>query len=80
MRIISDSIKSSSKLAKRNVRSKVQDDRLKEMVDDGMCLTMHQPWAGLLIKGRNDTCLSLKNSLVTLVFINLIVLFSSPKG
>ena len=35
---------------KRPVKSRVQDDRLKEMFDSGTCLTMHQPWAGLLIK------------------------------
>ena len=34
----------------RPVKSRVQDDRLKEMFDSGTCLTMHQPWAGLLIK------------------------------
>ena len=34
----------------RPIKSRVQDDRLKEMFDSGTCLTMHQPWAGLLIK------------------------------
>lgn len=32
-------------------KNRVQDDRLKEMFDEGTCLTMHQPWASLLIKG-----------------------------
>merc|ERR1711892_859357 len=48
--------KSASALAnsdrnKRPIKSRVQDERLKEMFDSGTCLTMHQPWAGLLIKG-----------------------------
>lgn len=32
-------------------RSRIQDARLSEMCDTGTCLTMHQPWASLLIKG-----------------------------
>ena len=31
--------------------SRVQDRELMEMSDDGMCLSMHQPWASLLVMG-----------------------------
>jgi len=31
--------------------SRVQDKELLEMSDDGMCLSMHQPWASLLVMG-----------------------------
>lgn len=34
-----------------NNKLKIQDRDLQEMKDDGMCLTMHQPWATLLIRG-----------------------------
>ena len=30
---------------------RIQDKELKEMSDDGMCLSMHQPWASLLVAG-----------------------------
>ena len=30
---------------------RVQDRELMEMSDDGMCLSMHQPWASLLVMG-----------------------------
>nr|XP_023652716.1 activating signal cointegrator 1-like [Paramormyrops kingsleyae] len=30
---------------------RLQDPELKEMADDGWCLSMHQPWASLLAKG-----------------------------
>ena len=33
------------------VVSRVQDRELLEMSDDGMCLSMHQPWASLLVMG-----------------------------
>ena len=29
--------------------SRVQDRELMEMSDDGMCLSIHQPWASLLV-------------------------------
>ena len=32
-------------------KNRVQDQRLNEMYDGGVCLTMHQPWASLLIRG-----------------------------
>ncbi|XP_067327416.1 activating signal cointegrator 1 [Anolis sagrei] len=32
-------------------RLRVQDKELQEISDDGWCLSMHQPWASLLIKG-----------------------------
>ena len=32
-------------------RLRIQDRELMQMTDDGMCLTMHQPWASLLIRG-----------------------------
>ena len=31
--------------------SRVQDRELMEMSDDEMCLSMHQPWASLLVMG-----------------------------
>lgn len=30
---------------------RLQDKELQEMGDEGMCLSMHQPWASLLIAG-----------------------------
>lgn len=30
---------------------RLQDRELQEMSDEGMCLSMHQPWASLLVKG-----------------------------
>lgn len=30
---------------------RIQDRELMEMSDDGMCLSMHQPWASLLVMG-----------------------------
>lgn len=30
---------------------RLQDKALQEMKDDGLCLSMHQPWATLLIAG-----------------------------
>ncbi|XP_056134864.1 activating signal cointegrator 1 isoform X2 [Lampris incognitus] len=32
-------------------RLRLQDKELQEMSDDGWCLSMHQPWASLLVKG-----------------------------
>ncbi|XP_018620872.2 activating signal cointegrator 1 isoform X1 [Scleropages formosus] len=32
-------------------RLRLQDPELQEMVDGGWCLSMHQPWASLLVKG-----------------------------
>jgi len=32
-------------------RLRIQDKELMQMTDDGMCLSMHQPWASLLIRG-----------------------------
>ena len=31
--------------------TRVQDRELQEMADDGVCLSMHQPWASLLVAG-----------------------------
>lgn len=36
--------------AERN-RLRLQDKELQEMSDGGWCLSMHQPWASLLVKG-----------------------------
>ena len=36
---------------KENERFRIQDSDLQEMKDDGMCLSMHQPWASLLVTG-----------------------------
>jgi len=32
-------------------RLRIQDKELMQMTDDGRCLTMHQPWASLLVRG-----------------------------
>ncbi|KAM6979503.1 activating signal cointegrator 1 [Aplochiton taeniatus] len=32
-------------------RLRLQDRELQEMADSGLCLSMHQPWASLLVKG-----------------------------
>ncbi|CAF1307978.1 unnamed protein product [Adineta steineri] len=32
-------------------RLRIQDKELMQMTDDGMCLSMHQPWASLLVRG-----------------------------
>jgi hypothetical protein len=37
--------------AKTRGGSRLQDVELSQMVDDGMCLSMHQPWASLLVRG-----------------------------
>jgi hypothetical protein len=36
---------------KDRARLRIQDKELMQMTDDGMCLSMHQPWASLLIRG-----------------------------
>jgi hypothetical protein len=33
------------------LHKRVQDRELIEMVDEGCCLSMHQPWASLLVTG-----------------------------
>jgi len=44
--------KLSQKNTSSNVRlSKVQDSNLQEITDQGICLSMHQPWASLLVIG-----------------------------
>lgn len=32
-------------------RLRLQDKELQEISDGGWCLSMHQPWASLLVKG-----------------------------
>jgi len=32
-------------------RLRIQDRELQEISDDGWCLSMHQPWASLLVRG-----------------------------
>lgn len=34
-----------------NANYRIQNPELQEMKDDGMCLSMHQPWASLLVAG-----------------------------
>ncbi|XP_060553293.1 activating signal cointegrator 1-like [Ruditapes philippinarum] len=34
-----------------HVMSRIQDRELQEMSDEGMCMSMHQPWASLLVVG-----------------------------
>jgi hypothetical protein len=36
---------------KKRIIYRLQDQELQEMKDDGMCLSMHQPWASLLVAG-----------------------------
>ena len=31
--------------------TRIQDRELQEMSDEGKCMSMHQPWATLLVKG-----------------------------
>lgn len=40
-----------SKFSAGGSKMRVQDRELLEMTDEGMCLSMHQPWASLLIEG-----------------------------
>jgi hypothetical protein len=37
--------------SKKKFNYRLQDQELQEMKDDGMCLSMHQPWASLLVAG-----------------------------
>ncbi|XP_075753593.1 activating signal cointegrator 1 [Pelodiscus sinensis] len=37
--------------ASERSRLRIQDRELQEISDDGWCLSMHQPWASLLVKG-----------------------------
>lgn len=58
------------KLTKKNVQSdtsqnknanyRIQNPELQEMKDDGMCLSMHQPWASLLVAGIKKYFLKIK--------------------
>ncbi|KAK4289239.1 hypothetical protein Pmani_037782 [Petrolisthes manimaculis] len=49
---ITDNItKTSNKFSGMNIRLRVQDRELQEMTDEGVCLSMHQPWASLLVAG-----------------------------
>jgi activating signal cointegrator 1 len=43
--------KQSIALNEKENNYRIQDQGLQEMKDDGMCLSMHQPWASLLIAG-----------------------------
>ncbi|XP_074862770.1 activating signal cointegrator 1 [Carettochelys insculpta] len=38
-------------LASERNKLRIQDRELQEIADDGWCLSMHQPWASLLVKG-----------------------------
>ncbi|XP_041034583.1 activating signal cointegrator 1 [Carcharodon carcharias] len=40
-----------SDVTSQKSRLRIQDRELLEMSDDGMCLSMHQPWASLLVSG-----------------------------
>ena len=37
--------------SKQRQRMRIQDKEFQEMSDNGMCLSMHQPWASLLVHG-----------------------------
>ncbi len=43
------SVESGASDKKKTMR--IQDKEMQEMTDEGMCLSMHQPWASLLIEG-----------------------------
>ena len=42
---------SSTLAGSMSLHMRVQDRELIEMIDDGYCLSMHQPWASLLVAG-----------------------------
>ncbi|XP_071532178.1 activating signal cointegrator 1 [Panulirus ornatus] len=42
---------SNSKFSNIGISLRIQDRELQEMTDEGMCLSMHQPWASLLVAG-----------------------------
>ncbi|XP_067871445.1 activating signal cointegrator 1 isoform X2 [Heterodontus francisci] len=44
-----------SDVASQRSRLRIQDRELLEMSDEGMCLSMHQPWASLLVSGIKRT-------------------------
>ena len=46
-----DNISSNNNNNNNNNKNRLQDKNLKEMSDDGLCLTMHQPYASLLVAG-----------------------------
>merc|ERR1719270_737355 len=52
--IYDDSIGGVGSMDKKGIAgtvTRIQDRELMEMSDDGMCLSMHQPWASLLVMG-----------------------------
>merc|ERR1719270_1382356 len=52
--IYDDSISGVGSMDKKGMTgtvTRIQDRELMEMSDDGMCLSMHQPWASLLVMG-----------------------------
>ncbi len=36
---------------KKSTINRLQDNTLQELKDEGMCLSLHQPWASLLVNG-----------------------------
>lgn len=45
------SVDAGDELGLERNRLRIQDRELQEISDDGWCLSMHQPWASLLIRG-----------------------------
>uniref|UniRef100_A0A8B9UKX9 Activating signal cointegrator 1 n=1 Tax=Anas zonorhyncha TaxID=75864 RepID=A0A8B9UKX9_9AVES len=45
------SVDAGDELGSERNRLRIQDRELQEISDDGWCLSMHQPWASLLIRG-----------------------------
>ncbi|XP_043278932.1 activating signal cointegrator 1 [Venturia canescens] len=41
----------SRNLSQKNIHSRIQDKEYLEMMDEGLCLSMHQPYASLLVAG-----------------------------
>ncbi|XP_064618936.1 activating signal cointegrator 1-like isoform X2 [Lineus longissimus] len=48
---VSQGSSSSSAVSNERKNLRIQDRQLQEMSDEGMCMSMHQPWASLLVAG-----------------------------
>ena len=50
---VSSSADKEQPIVKKNIRSslRIQDDEIQKISDQGLCLSMHQPWASLLVMG-----------------------------
>ena len=57
----------------KRAQLRLQDKGLQEVVDNGMCLSMHQPWASLLVAG-------IKMYVFMLFTKGLLFIFTITKG